>query len=154
MKMKTTSNKNHNKMPALLMAVTLVAVMSVAAPFATAEVHPNVIKLANLAGSWQATLIGQGGCGFGSKLLTFTMNASGDSTTGNWSSNTTGCGTSSVALTVTITSLNSDGSGTARLEAGSGVFHFNIQVNPTSNVFNLVDITDSANYEEGTAVKQ
>jgi hypothetical protein len=146
--MKAMNGTSRNRISALLIALAVVTVMAVAAPTASA------VTMSSLKGSWQATVIGQGGCGFGSKLLTFTLDSTGSSTSGTWSSSTTGCGTSTVALTLTITSLNSDGSGQATVEAGSGTFHFDIQVSPASNVFNLVDIIDSGNYEEGTAIKQ
>src|SRR5580765_4220021 len=56
---------------AVLSTVLLMATPS----FATG----NVVK-ADLAGSWQVTLYGQGGCGVGTTLVTFTLNASGSAT--------------------------------------------------------------------------
>ena len=88
------------------------------------------------------------------ELVNFTLNSSGNSTSGTWTSNTVDGGSASVPLTFAITSLNSDGSGTATAEAGTGVFNYNIQVNSTSNVFNIVEVTDANNYEAGVAIKQ
>jgi hypothetical protein len=139
---------NKNKISAVVLALMVATVMAVAAPSASA------VTLASLKGSWQATVIGQGGCGMGSKLLTFTLDSGGVSTSGTWASSTVSCGAGSVPLTFTITSLNADGSGTATVDAGTGVFHFDIQVNAASNMFNLVDISDANNYEEGSAIKQ
>jgi hypothetical protein len=155
MKMKLTSNKTYNRLTALLIALTLVA-FSAAAPLAAAEnPQPASVTLAKLAGSWQATIIGEGpGCGLGSKLLTFTLNSSGESTTATWSYSTTGCSTFSESASFAITSLKSDGSGTAKLTVGGYVFNYTIQVNTTASVFNMVDITDADNYEEGSAIKQ
>jgi len=152
--MKATNHKMQNRVSALLVALTLVTVMAAAAPFAAAENVRPAVTLASLKGSWQGTLVGQGGCGMGSKLLNFTLNSSGESTSGTWTSNTVSCGSVTNSLTFTINSLNSDGSGTATAEAGTGVFHYNIQVNGASNVFNIVEVTDAGNYEAGTAIKQ
>jgi hypothetical protein len=156
MKMKATNGKTRNKVSALLFALAMVVAMAVAAPSAAAEnAHPQVVTVAKLAGSWQATVIGQGpGCGFGSKLLTFTLNSSGDSTEATWAYSTVGCSTFSESASFAITSLNSDGSGTAQLTVGGSVFNWTIQVNSAANLFNIVDITDSGNYEEGSAIKQ
>jgi hypothetical protein len=141
----------NNKVSALLVALTVVAVMAMASPFAAAE----DITVAKLAGSWQATVIGEGpGCGFGSKLLTFTLNSSGDSTSGTWHYSTVSCGQDSEPAVFNITSLDSDGSGTADLTVGGNTYTYTIQVNSSVNVFNLVDITDASQYEEGSAIKQ
>jgi len=147
--MKTTSNKTQNRVSAVVIALTVVMVMAVAAPTPAAAV-----TVAGLKGSWQAAIVGQGGCGMGSKLLNFTLDSSGVSTSGTWTANTASCGSTSIPLTFNITSLNADGSGTATAEAGTGVFHYNIQVNTASNVFNIVEVSDSGNYEAGTAIKQ
>ena len=153
--MKATNSKSQNRLSALLIALTLVAVVVVSAPIATAQEHAHpAVTLAKLAGSGQATLIGEGGCGFGTKLLNFNMNSAGESTSGTWASNTVSCGSGTTPLTVTVTSLSADGSGEALLVAGTATFHMNIQVNSNGTVFNLVDITDSSNYQEGVAIKQ
>jgi hypothetical protein len=146
--MKAINNKTKNRVSALLVALAVVTVMAVAAPTASA------MTLASLKGPWQATIVGQGGCGMGSKLLNFTLDASGVSTSGTWTANTVSCGSTSIPLTFTITSLNADGSGTATAEAGGGVFNYIIQVNVASNMFNIVEVFDAGNYEAGTAVKQ
>jgi hypothetical protein len=148
-KMKTTSIKL-----AALIAVALITVMAVG-PFAAARTVRPPVTLAGMAGPWQATVIGEGkGCGFGSKLLNFTLNSSGQAPDATWSYNTVSCSSDTVTATFTITSLNSDGNGTAELTVGGNTLHFTIQVNPTSNMFNLVDLTDTGNYEEGSAIRQ
>lgn len=115
----------------------------------------NVVK-ADLAGNWQITLYGQGGCGVGTSLVTFTLNASGAATNAVEKSHSVGCGdTSSSGNTFTIQSLNSNGSGTAGLSCGTGCgFTFSIQVAPDRSSFNLVDITDPNNFLIGVAVHQ
>lgn len=141
---------------ACLVALTLVTFISLVIPVAAADGKAvrQPIKLSQLAGSWQATLLIDGGCGLGTKLVTFTLNFSG---AGNAAAlyHTPGCGDNGESGTMTITSLNAAGTGTAQLNfGGSAVFHFDVQVSPSGQIFNMVDITDSGNYEEGTAIRQ
>ena len=146
--MKAMNNKTKNRISALLVALAVVTVMAVAAPTASA------VTVASLTGSWQGTIMGQGGCGLGSKLINFTLDSGGFSTSGSWNANTVSCGVVSEPLTFTITSLGANGAGSATMTAGGLVLHLDIQVNPASNVLTLVDISDAGNYEEGTAIKQ
>lgn len=113
------------------------------------------INKGDLSGAWQVTLYGQGGCGVGTSLVTFTLNGSGVGTATN-KAHTVGCGdTTTTGNTFTITSLAANGSGTAGLTCGVGCgFTFSIQVSPDRSTFNLVDITDPNNFVEGTAVHQ
>ncbi len=112
------------------------------------------IVTADLTGAWQVAIYGQGGCGIGSTLVTFTLNSSGVANNATETSHTVGCGNStSTGNTFTIQSLNSDGSGTAGLTCGAGCgFNFKIQVSPDRSVFNLVDVSDPGNFLAGTAV--
>ena len=146
--MKAMNSKTKSRISAVVLALMVATVMAEAAPTASA------VTLASMKGSWQATVVGQGGCGLGTKLINFTLDSGGFSTSGSWHANTVGCGTVSEPLTFTITSLGSNGNGTAILTAGSLVLHLDIQVNSASNVLNMVDISDSGNYEEGTAIKE
>src|SRR4029079_5967812 len=93
-----------------LAVLSLSTVLLMATPsFATG----NVVK-ADLAGSWQVTLYGQGGCGVGTTLVTFTLNASGSATNAVEKSHSVGCGDStSTGNTFTIQTLTTNGSGTA-----------------------------------------
>jgi hypothetical protein len=101
------------------------ALMVSTGPLASAE-DSRTVKLANLAEGWQATVIGEGpGFGFGSKLLNFTLNATGSSDI--------------VSGIFTVTSLNTNGSGTAQLHIGDNILNFTIQMNPTSTVFNIAE---------------
>jgi hypothetical protein len=121
--------------------------------------------LQGLAGTWQATLIGNTGCGLSSALVTFTLDSSGMATnasnTGHFMNggNGQGCvdGATSSGNTFQILTLNSNGSGTANLGCGSGCgWNFQIQVNRDSTAFNLVDV-DPSNFNnllEGVAVLQ
>lgn len=115
----------------------------------------NIVK-ADLAGNWQVTLYGQGGCGVGTTLVTFTLNASGVATNAVEKSHSLGCGdTTSSGNTFTIQSLSSNGSGTAGLSCGPSCgFTFSIQVAPDRSSFNLVDITDPNNFLVGVAIHQ
>jgi hypothetical protein len=114
------------------------------------------ISKGDLAGSWQVTLYGQGGCGVGTSLVTFTLNGTGVATNATNKSHSVGCGdVTTTGNTFTITSLSSTGSGTAGLTCGTGCgFTFSIQVSPDRSSFNLVDITDPNNFVEGSAVHQ
>ena len=113
------------------------------------------ITVSQLAGSWQATLVIDGGCGQGTKLVVFKLNSTGAGSAAALY-HTPACGNNSLAGTIQITLDNSmgNGSGTAQLTFGSTVFHFNIQVAANAQIFNLVDVTDSVNYEEGSAIRQ
>ena len=143
--------------PALLVflvAATL-SLVSVLIPAAAADRKAAPpITLSQLAGRWQATTIGQGGCGFGSKLVTFTLNSIGEARNTTYRYHTVSCGDGEyTGQKFTITSLNSNGTGSAELGVGNGiVLTFNIQVSADHQVFNMGDITDYQNYEEGTAI--
>ena len=83
--MKTTNHTtqfNHNpKMArlAVLAALALITIISAVAPGAAQEVktQPATMTLAKLAGTWTAGIELNGGCGIGSKQVTFTLNKSG-----------------------------------------------------------------------------
>jgi hypothetical protein len=117
----------------------------------------DVVK-ADLAGRWQMTLIGQTGCGFGTTLYTFTLNASGSSSNVTGTYHTAGCGDgTSSGNRFTIQSLSSDGSGTANLTCGSGCgWNLNIQVSPDRSKFNVIDVSPAnpGNFIEGVAIHQ
>lgn len=143
---------------ALLVVFSFVTLISLTSLSAAADHKANVkpqIHLSQLKGAWAMTQYGQGGCGTGSALTTFTLNAKGSSTNAveNYHD---GCGDGKLTgQTFTITSLNSDGSGTAGLTCGSGCgFTFSIQVAPDANSFSLVDITDPGNYQIAAAIRQ
>jgi len=116
-----------------------------------------VVSKADLQGPWQIALVsGGGGCGVGTALVNLTLNASGSSSNAVMVGHTAGCGDSTLTgQSFTITSLNSNGSGTAGLSCGAGCgFTFAIQVAPDRSTFNLVDITDPGNFLGGMAVHQ
>ncbi len=114
----------------------------------------SALSVKQLAGAWQAAIIANGGCGVGSKVVTFTLNTEGAATNAVETFNTPTCGEGTQKGTFTVTSLSADGSGKATLDFGGNVFNFVIQVNSTANEFNMVEITDSGNYELGTAILQ
>ena len=95
-----------------------------------------------------------GGCGIGAKFVTFKLNTSGS---GDASENaaTPGCGPVTGGTgTVAITSLNSDGNGTATLSFGGTDFEYQIQVSQNGQVMTMAEVNSSVNYEVGTAVKE
>jgi hypothetical protein len=141
------------RIAALAVLVTVAAVSLVKVSSATGSIG-NITK-ADLAGNWLVTLYGQGGCGVGTSLVTFNLSASGTGTATN-SGHTVGCGdTTTTGNTFTISTLSSNGSGTAGLTCGTGCgFSFTIQVAADRSTFTLVDITDPNNFLQGTAVHQ
>jgi hypothetical protein len=71
--------KNYRQLARLASLVVLALVVVVATPTPSSATG-DIVK-ADLAGHWQMTIIGQTGCGFGTTLYTFTLNASGSSST-------------------------------------------------------------------------
>jgi hypothetical protein len=157
--MKTTHDTtqfNHNCKPArlaVLAALALITLVSAALPAEAQEVpiRPPV-TLASLAGRWTAGIELNGGCGIGSKLVTFTLNAKGEGPA-TYQYNTTECGAFSGTGTMAITSIEANGSGTAVLSINF-VGDFNIQVSQNGQVMGLVEIVDTGNYDVGVAVKE
>ena len=143
---------------ALLTLVTIVSVVK----FSRASIG-NITK-ADLAGPWQATLIGNTGCGLVSMLVTFTLNSSGTATNATITSHLSGPNTSTcidgsvtTGQTFTVSSLGSNGSGLAGLSCGSGCgWVFNIQVSADRAVANLVDVSTANpfNTPTGTMIHQ
>jgi hypothetical protein len=158
--MKTTNNTtqfNHNLKPArlaVLAALALITLVSAVAPGVAQDANPRpaAITLAKLAGTWTAGIELNGGCGIGSKLVTFTLNASGRGPA-TYHYNTAECGEASGTGTMEITSIKADGSGTAVLSINF-VGDFNIQVSPNGQVMGMVEIVDTGNYDVGVAVRQ
>jgi hypothetical protein len=137
---------------ATLVVVTIVAVISLSLVNRTKAT--GVIGKEDLAGSWVITLTGDTGCGISTIHLIVNLNSSGVGTVTN-QSHTQGCGNSLTTGVFTITTMNSNGSGTAGLTCGAGCgFTFQIQVAPDRTVFNLVDVTDPNNFLEGVAIHQ
>jgi hypothetical protein len=157
--MKTTINTtqfNHNLKPArlaVLAALALITLVSAVAPGAAQDVKTQPpVTLANLAGTWTAGIELNGGCGIGSKQVTFTLNAEGTGPA-TYEYNTSECGAASGTGTMTITSIEANGSGTAVLSINF-VGNFNIQVSPNGQVMGMVEIVDPTNFDVGVAVKR
>lgn len=135
----------------LLLAAVLV-VCAVISIVKLGRASIGVITKADLAGSWQATLIGNTGCGLVSMKVNFTLNSSGTATDATITTHLSGPPTSScidgtvtTGQTFTVSTLNSNGSGTASLSCGiSCGWVFQIQVSPDRGVANLTDV-DTAN---------
>jgi hypothetical protein len=142
---------------ALALLITAIAVFPTASSAQSREIS-------KLAGPWQATLIGNTGCGLVSMLVNFTLNTSGMATDATITThlsgpNTGGCidGTVTTGQTFTINSLNSNGSGTAGLSCGTGCgWVFQIQVASNHEVANLTDVDTANPYNTptGTMIRQ
>ncbi len=115
------------------------------------------VSIPDLTGSWQTTLYAVDGCGNTSTLVTFALNSSGVANNATETQHSAGCGdNTSTGNTMTIQSLNSDGSGTANLSCGLGCgWNFNIQVSPDRSTFNLIDVSsvNPGNFPAGLAVR-
>ena len=137
--------------------VVFVAVFALIILVSVAKVSKGtgVIGKEDLAGSWQATLVGDTGCGAGTIVVDFTLNSSG---TGPATLHGhSGCGnTTTSGQTFTVTTMNTNGSGTAGVSCGPACgFTFSIQVAPDRAVFNMADITDPIpNALAGVAIHQ
>jgi hypothetical protein len=112
----------------------------------------------NLTGKWQLALYGNTGCGVGSSLVTFTLNAAGVATNASNTGHTAGCGDAVSTLNnFTVSTLNANGSGVAGLSCGPSCgWTFNIQVSPDRSTFNVVDVSPAnpSNFLIGTAIHQ
>jgi hypothetical protein len=130
----------------------------------TVLAQSNTRTLQALAGTWQATFLGNTGCGLTSMLVTFTLDSSGNATdaaiTGHYvNGGNAFCidGGTSSGNTFTINSLNGDGAGTAVLGCGSDCgWNFQIQVSRDGTEFNFVDVDpqNTNNLLQGVAILQ
>jgi hypothetical protein len=115
------------------------------------------ITIAQLAGPWTVSLIGNTGCGWTSLLVTFTLGSGGHGTA-TYQSHTSGCSDGTTGdVQFVVQTMNANGSGTANLSCGPSCgWEFNIQVAPTREIFNLVDVdpANPGNYLQGTAIRQ
>ena len=135
--------------------ITTIAVFRTVGSAQSAKAAP-AITIAQLAGSWQVTLVGNTGCGISSMLFTGILNPNGVAH-GTLTGSSTGCAPSSDVQTFSITTLNANGSGTGSLTCGAGCgWALNVQVNPSKTVMNLADVSpeNPDNVLAGTAVKQ
>jgi hypothetical protein len=118
------------------------------------------LGVSRLTVPWQIALVGNTSCGRTSMLFTGALNASGTAT-GTLTASS-GCGKSSSPQTFKITSLQSNGSGTATLSCGPGClawnfrggngWTFDIQVGLLALTFDLVDVANGGNELAGTAM--
>lgn len=151
--------------PAMRTALLIVLAMFVVAgigKFSRASI--GAINKADLAGPWQATLVGNTGCGLVSMLVTFTLNTSGTATNATITTHlsgppSSGCidGSVTTGQTFTVSTLGSNGSGTAGLSCGPACgWVFKMQVSPDRGVANLTDVDTSNpfNTPTGTMIHQ
>lgn len=134
---------------ALVLAFTLSAV-----PFSMASITP--ITVAQLAGTWTATLSGVTGSGTSTLITTFKLDSTGNGTQIAAVEHTAGCGDiDQTGQAVQIQSLNGDGSGFIAFGCGPGCgFGFYMQVPKNRQLFNLGPQSVPGNYLAGVAVKK
>jgi hypothetical protein len=143
---------NYHRKGARLVFLAVLALATVVSVVKLSRASIGNITKADLAGPWQATLIGNTGCGLVSMKVNFTLNSSGTATNATITTHLSGPATSTcidgavtTGQTFTIATLNSVGSGTAGLSCGlSCGWVFQIQVSPDRGVANLTDV-DTAN---------
>lgn len=115
------------------------------------------VSIAQMAGTWRLAVSGFTGCGSSSMLFDVTLNSSGVGTNGVLTQHGS-CGDSVITgQSFHITSLASNGSGTANFSCGTGCgWNLTIQVSRNRQVFNLVDVdpVNPGNYIAGTGVRQ
>jgi hypothetical protein len=150
-----TTTLHTNRVTRLIFSVALsvITLFAVSKPsLATGNVVP-----ADLSGNWQMTIIGETGCGFGTTLYTFTLNASGVATNVSGVSHSA-CGTGNFSGdSFTIHSLSANGSGLANLTCGTGCgWNLNVQVAPDRSTFTVIDVSASnpGNFIQGVAIHQ
>ena len=150
--------------PARIVGIALLTLVTIVSAVKSSRGSIGNITKADLAGPWRATLVGNTGCGLVSMLVTFTLNGSGTATNATITTHlsgpsTSGCTDGSVTTgqTFTVSTLNSNGSGTAGLSCGVGCgWEFEIQVSPDRGVANLtdVDVSNPFNTPTGTMIHQ
>jgi hypothetical protein len=146
---------NYHRQPARLVLLAVLTLATVVSIVKLSRASIGNVTKADLAGSWQATLVGSSGCGTGSLIVNFTLNNSGAGSA-TFTSHSSGCGDTSGTFPIAITSLKPNGSGTAGLSCGASCgWVFQIQVSPDRSTFNMVDSTDPIpNFWAGSAVHQ
>jgi hypothetical protein len=144
--------------PAKVLFVALFCVATVLTLVKLSKASIGNVTKGDLAGPWQATVVlANSGCGPMTMVVNFTLNGSGSATNASLVEHGA-CGDSTLTgQTFTISSLSSNGSGTASLSCGVGCgWGFTIQVAPDRSIFNLADVLSSNpnNFVEGTAIHQ
>jgi hypothetical protein len=153
--MQTITNKTNNRLLSLLISLMLITVIATVAISASAGASRRTITIADLAGSWTVSYFSNGACGNGTHIQIFTLASSGVSSPFADTYNTSACSQGeNHDQTFTVDSVNADGTGTATYSNNGTPLTFNIQLNPTKNVFSVVDVTDAGSYWFGTAVRQ
>ncbi len=138
----------------LRIAVAAAAVVAAIATPVVASAGVGYVGYADLAGTWTATLNGFTGCGNSAMLVAINLNAAG---VGTATLTTHGqCGNSvATGQSFNVTSLNTNGTGTAGLSCGVGCgWNLKIQVSPDRQTMNLIDVdaVNPGNFIAGVAV--
>lgn len=135
--------------------VAMLALTFSVVQFSAAQGQPKAQDtIAQMKGTWTATLSGYTGCGETTLITTFTLDATGNGTQSAAIEHTLGCGDINLAgQIVQIQSFNADGSGFMAFGCGSGCgFGFYIQVEKNKQVFNLAPQLVVGNILAGVAV--
>ena len=144
-------------MIANFVAFTLVLALS-AVRVATAQdlATPPVNTIAQLKGSWTATLSGVTGCGTTTMLINFTLDATGNGSQTSTVGHSVGCGdTTTSGQFVQVQSFNPDGSGFIAFGCGTGCgFGFHLLVAKNKQLFNLGAQSVPGNYLAGLAIRK
>ena len=114
------------------------------------------IAIADMRGTWFATLSGLTGCGVTTLVTTFTLDEKGNGTQISAIEHTAGCGDLDQSGQIAqMQKLNSNGSGFIALGCGEGCgFGFHIQVSRSHNFFNMGPQPVPGNYLAGVAIRR
>jgi len=125
-------------------------------PFSAAQKAVTPLTIAQLKGTWTATLSGVTGCGVSTLTTTFTLDNTGNGTQIAAVEHTVGCGDiDQSGQIVQIQSFHGDGSGFIAFGCGTGCgFGFNMQVAKAKQSFNLGPQSVGGNYLAGVAIKK
>ncbi|MCU1301108.1 MAG: hypothetical protein JWQ87_1392 [Candidatus Sulfotelmatobacter sp.] len=140
---------------AMVLVLALSALQLNQAQAQASAAQPSV-TIAQLAGTWYATLSGVTGCGTTTLAITFKLDATGNGTQSSSTEHTAACGDINLAgQSAQVQTLNPNGSGFIAFGCGSGCgFGFNFQLSRNLQMFDLSPESVSGNYLAGVAVRR
>jgi hypothetical protein len=150
-----THNRSTRSIATLAVAL-LTLTLSAALSTAQDKAKPTTVTLAQMKGTWTATVSGYTGCGPSTLTTTFTLDAGGNGTQISAVEHTLGCGDIDQSGQVAqLQVLNADRSGFIAFGCGAGCgFGFNIQVAKNKQLFNLGPQSVGGNIMAGIAVRK
>jgi hypothetical protein len=145
----------NNRRVSAWLALAAVPVLA-AILMAQTQRSPRPITVAQLAGPWSASLIGNTGCGWTTLAVDFTLDSSG-AAMATYRGHSSGCGDSTSTEPFSVQVVYPNGSGSANLSCGTACgWQLHIQVAPNREIFSLVDVdpANPGNFLSGVAIRQ